>query len=311
MELAVVAWMIGVVVVLLFIIRSLIAWSLAPFNRQLIRRLLIQRLLTALPGAVLLTETDDHLTLRLHEEVCTLQLEQVYRSCAGAPRRMGPVVRQTVAAITKAAQEAVGLTDGWEQQVMPMLARLDALPPDTVTLPFSEHLGIACVLPTDVAFRWVSYRDLLESGISEDTCQATAMRNLERSCNTLEIQAADALPDGRDRLLRFTTGDGFDATRLALPSLYQRFSPRFHDANLLVAVPTRDVLVMVSAEDPRHARWLAWFVRDELVQRPYPLDDTLYWVTESGVRPWQRADEVTEQPVSPAPSTWHDHHAPV
>ena len=108
----------------------------------------------------------------------------------------------------------------------------------------------------------------------------------ERSCNALVIEASGGEPHGEDRLLRFLTADGLDAVRIVMPSFYQRFSARFGDSDLLVAIPSRDTLSMIGSHDQALANILEWRSLRKRTGGAYPLSEELMLVSESGITLW-------------------------
>lgn len=291
-------WLLLLSILTMLMLRRLLLWGSGPLNRQTIRRLFLQRLLVLVPSATLISEGDDQLMLRVGELPCTIRLDNLYRRCAELPAQTAAFIHQATTALQQAVRATNDMPEDWPARVMPLL--LPAQAADAGALAHQHAvagLAVGYAVEREEAFRWITPDELPALGTTAEEVQTLAMRNLERSCSQLVIQTPGELPDGTDRVLRFTTGDGLDATRLLLPSFYQRFSPRFGDADLLVAVPTRDTLVMIAAADTAQGGVLAWRSREEVARGAYPLTRTLLLVSETGVTRWSpEADE------APAPT---------
>lgn len=279
-------WMI-VLVSVLMIMRRVFTGGGGLVNRQTIRYLFLQRLASALPGMHMVEQHEDELVVRINDALCTIHLDQLYLRCLEMPADTILHIREAVAAMSDATQQADGVPADWEQQVVPLLLRSDStVPVGLLITPVLDQLVIGYALATEKTFRWLTQPEVDAAHIDHAHLHAMAMRNLERSCNRLSIDAPGTRPDGSEQLLRFITGDGLDAARVLLPSFYQRFSPRFQDNNLLVTIPARDELAMVSQQDQTLVSMLTWRGAQEYAHRAYPLTGDLLLVTEHGLLSW-------------------------
>lgn len=280
-------WMIVYTGMAMVVIRWLLRWNTAPMNRQLIRRFFLQHLLTLSPHLRVQAEHDDMITLLAGEQACLIHLEQLYHRCAEAPARIGLTIREAAQALVHSIMAGDVWPADWDRRVVPLLINDGALlPPDLLTRPLLGSLHTAYALPTEGALRWMTRQDADAVAMDVETLHTLALRNLERSCNMLTVNVPSRFADDRDRLVQFSTADGLDAARVLLPSFYQRFSPRFNDTGVLVAIPTRDSLAMVSVDDSALASLLAWRGAREHKRRAYPLYGDLLLVTEDGLYPW-------------------------
>ena len=266
----------------------------APFsvNKPGVRQLFLRHMRALCPEMRVLDEQADSLSLQIGTQVCTIQLEQLYRRCMEWPAQVGPLIQQATGGVEAALHDDERLPPEWEQQVVPLLMCPDsALLPDLLIGPISDQLSLGYVVRADATFRWVT-TPMLAATQSADALHALALRNLERSCSSLIIDTPGEQPDGQEHYLRFITGDGLDAARLLIPSLHGRFSPRFAGDDLLVAIPTRDTLYMIGARDGAIANLLSYRGLWEHSRRAYPLTDRLLLITELGVQPWPPANGV-------------------
>ncbi len=254
---------------------------------QTVRYLFLQRLLTAYPDAILVTENEEQISARLKGHICTFRLEALYRRCREFPLRTEEFIQEVVQTFEQALQEPIGLPQDWQQCILALCLRHDTpVPDDLLYRPVLGALAMGYVVEVGAGFRWLTHDDLECSGVSADAVHEYAMRNLERSCNRLVIETLNSMQEGDDRVLLFHTRDGLDATRLLLPSFYQRFTCRFGDEDLLVGIPTRDTLIMVGVRDQPHANLLAWRTGVDYAAHAYPLLPTLIRVTGEGLETW-------------------------
>jgi len=283
-------WVLVLTGMAMLTMRWLLAWGASPISHDGVRRLFLQRLTAVSSGVVITAETKDHVTLTIQEQPCTVVLTQLARRCLEQPAQTHLFIRQAVSGLLHAVHAVEALPTDWDRRVLPLLLPSDAvLPPDLVARSFTTEVQVAYALDYEHAIRWLTWSDLAEIGLNEERLHEVALRNLERSCNVLVIDALPQDEEGSDRLLRFRTQDGLDAARLQLPSFYQRFSPRFGDVDLLVAVPSRDTLIMIGADDQQQMSVLSWHARGLYNRAAYPLYGGLFKVTEHGLERWHHA----------------------
>jgi uncharacterized protein YtpQ (UPF0354 family) len=262
-----------------------------PLNQQGIRLLFLRQLFAFRPDLRVVEENADSISIEVGTQRCDIHLEQLYRRCAELPGQLGQLIQQAIKGIEDALDEDAEQTPDWENRVFPLLMRPeDTLPDDLVTAHVTEYVSLGYVLRNDATFRWITVAQQQRWQLSADELHTLALRNLERSCSSLVIDTPGVQPDGHEHFLRFITGDGLDAARVLIPSLYGRFSPRFDDDDLLVAIPTRDTLVMIGCRDGAIANFLGYRGLWEYGRRAYPISDRLLLVTNSGLNPWPPAD---------------------
>ena len=275
-------WLCALAGLISLTMRWLLFRGLSPMSQQAIRQLFVERLLT----------------MQCRQTTCTIYFEALYRRCLEAPHRTMLYVRQAVQAVVGAVGDEDGLPADWMDRTMPLLFNEEIpTPPDLLRRPLTQELHIGYVINGEEAFRWITRGDLERAGVEVEHLHTIALRNLERSCNSLVIETPPPLTDGRDRMLRFRTLDGLDAARVLLPSFYRRFAPRFGDVNLLVAIPTRDELVVIPATDQAQASFLQWRLDTERRRSPRPLTGKLLHLTTEHIDEWVPGEHDVEEPV--------------
>jgi hypothetical protein len=158
----------------------------------------------------------------------------------------------------------------------PRLARPADLPPGAAwrPCPFDPELAVFLVrtlpsghIPLDAA-----------AAGNGDEAWDEALANLRRL--TLDVPA-DA--DGPDEALvvRFRSGDGFDAARALLDDLVGALAGAVSGA-LRLAIPSRDLLLAAGADDPAWATSLAAEAAERFRRDPYALSPRWYTLADDG-----------------------------
>jgi hypothetical protein len=265
---------------------GVLAWQVTSTANADIRGLLVQHFLLCGIPAEILEGHDEVLVLRLAGRTVRLHLAQLYRRCAEAPMQKTYFVRQAVEAVIGALEAPDALPADAVERMMPVLMPAEMVRPAGLPLrPFQPGLDVALAIDEGIRFRLVTDDALATGGLTSDAAFDTAMRNLERSCNMLVIDTPEESDEG-EQILRFRTLDGLDAARVLLPSFFHRFSPRFDDADLLVAIPARDTLIMVAADEPAHMNVLIWHARREFGRQAFPLLPVPLLVRDEGIVLW-------------------------
>jgi hypothetical protein len=267
---------------------ALLRWlttSQTPFlNHALLRTAFLQWLQSLRLDVLVLEEHEQHIRLAVGGRPCLVHLEQFYRQCAEAPGKAPVLARAAAGAVLQALDETDALPADWEARVVALwLPSGTPQEPALVRRPALPGLDLGYALEAGDTFRWLTEDELARWALDRDRLHDLALRNIERSCNRLVIDAREGMHDEQEVMLRFATGDGLDAARLSMASFFRRFSPRFQDTELLVAIPSRDSLYIIPADNQGAGGWLTWRSRQDHQQRPYPLLPAPLRVTEHGI----------------------------
>lgn len=147
-----------------------------------------------------------------------------------------------------------------------------------------KELDMLAVLDTGRTLRFISRDDLDKwDGTSEDDVFFFARENLLALAEDLQLQTL-ADPDGTPKAVIVATGDSYDASRLVLPTLYEKLAEVI-GPNLLVGVPNRDFMIILNADDEELVTNVAAQVKADAQQRPYPINGKLFKLTKDGVEP--------------------------
>ena len=100
-----------------------------------------------------------------------------------------------------------------------------------------------------------------------------------------ESIAAHAAPDGQGRvsLILFQTMDGFDASRVLLPTLHDRLR-EYLGSPFAAGIPNRDILLCFR-NDPETVDNLRKQIATDYQNMPHQVTDKLLLVTQDGLAP--------------------------
>ncbi|HUV04169.1 MAG TPA: DUF1444 family protein [Armatimonadota bacterium] len=114
-----------------------------------------------------------------------------------------------------------------------------------VTFDYEGNLKTVIVLDFDRVMRSVGKRDLERWRVSGDEVMRCALSNLASRTAPLWEPVCDA--SKKSGLFKFTSCDGYDASRMLLPDFCERVSQALGADKIVVAIPIRDALLAVSA----------------------------------------------------------------
>lgn len=148
------------------------------------------------------------------------------------------------------------------------------------------ELELMIALDTGRTLRFISTEDVSRwDGVSEDDVFFYARENLLALAGELQVQSL-AGPDGKPRAVIIATGDSHDAARLTLPNLHERLSAVMGD-DLLVGVPNRDFMIVLTADDEELVGNVAAQVKVDAETRPYAISGKLYRLNPDGLAPYE------------------------
>jgi uncharacterized protein YtpQ (UPF0354 family) len=175
--------------------------------------------------------------------------------------------------------------DEVRDKLMPMLvsSELDELKASKiVTQPVVEGLAVTYVLDGDRTIAYVPTSALERWGITVDELHDLALGNLIRQSQQIQAHAAQD-ENGDVNLILFQTMDGYDATRLLLPSLHDKLREHL-GSPFAAAIPNRDILLCFRNEADNVQR-IRNQVAEDYRSRPYQVTEGLFLVTADGVAP--------------------------
>jgi hypothetical protein len=213
-------------------------------------------------------------------------LENLYRLVLLRPEEMNRHVERWVVELLRAAEGHPDHTSPFEEireRILPMVIPEAAgyLQPSTmVSQPFVADLLIAYAVDQDRTIDYIPRGRFNQWGISLDQLHEAALENLIRRSDAIEAHAA---PDetGEISLIIFQTMDGYDASRILLPTLHDRLRAHL-GSPFAAAIPNRDILLCFRNDADTVDKYRKQ-IRADFQQMPHQVTDKLLLVTPDGI----------------------------
>jgi hypothetical protein len=235
---------------------------------------------------VKLAPVNDSFSIRVNGNVASL--ENLYRMSALRPAQTRRQVERWMVELLRASEGAPDLASSYEELKDRLLPMVLADVGDqqyykgSVVAPLVTGLGVGYAIDNDRTISYVSETRFSKWNISIEDLHEKAIENLvNRSQNLAGHTAQD--DQGRAYLILFQTMDGYDASRLLLPSLHQRLR-EFLGSPFAAAVPNRDILLCFR-NDERTVNSLKPQIEADFRQMPHQVSDQILLVTPDGIAP--------------------------
>lgn len=190
-----------------------------------------------------------------------------------------------------AAGRAVSNFAQLRERVFPMLKPIALLVevrerklPMIVYRPFLADLIIAYVIDEQGSAAYINEHHLERWELSEHELHAQAIENLRR--RTEERGNYTVVGEGPQHLVVFNTQDGYDATRLLLPTLLDSWRRDF-PGRMVIGVPSRDFLIIFSDADEQILASIAQQIQLDAANREHGLTDQLFTLEAGQVREYE------------------------
>jgi uncharacterized protein YtpQ (UPF0354 family) len=146
---------------------------------------------------------------------------------------------------------------------------------------FLADLMIAYVIDEERSFAYINEDHLERWKVGIVDLHQQAIKNLRR--RTDERVTYTAVGAGEQRLFIFSSGDGYDATRLLLSDVLADWE-REVPGRLVIGIPNRDFLIAFSDANSEVLRGVAAQVQSDASQREYGLTEQLFTLSNGVVK---------------------------
>jgi uncharacterized protein YtpQ (UPF0354 family) len=225
-------------------------------------------------------------SLRVNGQIASL--ENLYRSSVLQPEQSTQFIERWMLEIVRASEGTPDLNASYEEladRIMPVVVREgspEATNTSMVAQPLVSGLAVSYAVDSQRSLWYVSQETLKKWNVSLDALHEKAIENLVNRSQAIAAHAAQDA-DGDVNLILFQTMDGYDASRILLPTLHDRL--REHLQSPFVAgIPNRDILLCFRSDDETVAR-LRQQIQNDYRQMPHPVTDRLLLVTPDGIAP--------------------------
>ena len=216
-------------------------------------------------------------------------LENLYRSAVQRQDSSVRIIERWAVELLRAAEgtpDRNAAFDDVKERIMPVLLtaeHFDGAKGSMIGQPIIEGLVVAYVIDGDRTIAHIPEPQFKRWDVSLDDVHDRSIENLVAISQSL---AADAAQDetGQVNLILFQKGDGYDSSRLLLPTLHERLRGHL-GSPFLAAIPNRDILICI-----RHDSSILASVRGQVAQdfrtMPRQITERLFLVTADGLAPY-------------------------
>jgi len=228
---------------------------------------------------------DENFSLSVNGAVAPL--ENLYRGAIQDPDALIHHVERWAVELLRASE---GLPDQGatfeevKDRIYPMIVsgRASDVHDGVVSQPLIEGLLVAYAIDNDRTIAYIPRKRFESWNMSLEDLHKTAIDNLTAKSEAISAHAAQD-EDGRVNLILFQTMDGYDASRILLPTLHDRL--REHLGSPFAAgIPNRDILLCFRDEEENVSR-LAKQIAEDFRKMPHQVTDKLLLVTPDGIAP--------------------------
>jgi uncharacterized protein YtpQ (UPF0354 family) len=223
----------------------------------------------------------------------TISLDNLNLACqsdpAGCSQMTGSFVEKIVGSL-KAAGSPAELKPEMIRAVLKNQEYMDGLkavyrqsPPEKrednriVSKPYMAGLHIVYVVDSPGSMRQLSVGDMKEMKLDPEKVHQLAMLNMEKTLGDIPKADAPELPG----LFVITAGDSYEAARVLLHKKWAKIAEEV-EGDLVVALPTRDLVFFTGSADENRVRILREMARRVVEREPYSLTDKLFKWTPGG-----------------------------
>jgi uncharacterized protein YtpQ (UPF0354 family) len=221
-------------------------------------------------------------------------LENLFRTCLVNAEAAGALIRgylDQVLASFSGARPGTREYDDYaavRERLMPQL-KSEAWVNETaggaelIRVEFAPGLLMCFAIDSPTRMAYVTRDMLAKWDVPLERVQGVAQDNLAAKSQNTEATLLNG-EDGRPYAAIINTQDGYDATRLALPSVRENFAAELGD-EYLVGLPNRDFLVAFSARNLELAAGIIRQIRHDYHQMNHPITETIYRVSADFIEP--------------------------
>lgn len=236
---------------------------------------------------VKIARAEQSFSLRLNGR--TASLENLYRMYQLAPDQLRHHVERWAVELLRDSEGTPDRFAPFEEikdRLMPMVVASELAElrkSNIITQPLIEGLSVTYVLDGDRTIAYLPKEVLQKWSISLEQLHEICLQNLVLRSQTLQAHTAQD-ENGAVNLILFQTLDGFDATRLLLPSLHAALREPL-GSPFAAAIPNRDILLCFKSDTETVGR-LRSQVQQDYRTMPHQVTDRIFLVTPDGIAPY-------------------------
>lgn len=214
----------------------------------------------------------------------TVGLENLYRDCLLKSEATGAIIRDYLDQLIESLED-VDDFQIWERvrdRLLPMLKSEDWIAnlPNLVTTEFAPGIRMCFAIDSPTRVAYVSQEMLASWDVPLERVQEIAQDNLARKTPVETM----VLRDDEEQIIALVINaqDGYDATRLAVPSIRDGFAEELGD-EYLVGLPNRDFLIAFSERDPETSGGIIRQIKHDFQRMNHPIVPTIFRVRQDHI----------------------------
>jgi hypothetical protein len=226
---------------------------------------------------------DQPFTLRVNGQLAGL--ENIYRMSTLRPEERLHQIDRWMVELLRAAEgtpDRFGTFEELKDRILPMV--LPGIAADqykgTVNTVLVDGLLVAYAIDQDRTISYIPLERFKDWNISLEDLHQLAIDNLVARSESLAAHAAED-ENGEVNLILFQTMDGYDASRILLPTLHEKLRS-YLGSPFGAAIPNRDMLLCFRNDGETVGR-IARQVTEDYRQMPHQVTDQLMLVTADGI----------------------------
>ena len=212
-------------------------------------------------------------------------LENLYRIILLQPERRDRHIDRWMVELLRAGEGSPDVGADFEQiksRIMPMVLPEQAIDREgaMVSQSLLPDLRLAYALDNDRTIAYIAQPMFASWNITLEKLHKTAIANLVTRSQEIGGQAAQD-EDGIVNLVILQTLDGYDASRILLPGLYERLK-RLLGSPFAAGIPNRDILLCFRNDDEMVDR-ISKQIAADYREMPHQISNKVFLVTADGI----------------------------
>ncbi len=222
-------------------------------------------------------------SLRIDGQIASL--ENIYRMTMLRPEQSRQHIERWIVELMRAGEGSPDRSanlDGVKDRILPMVlpGTPSENPAEGISQVLVDGLQVAYAIDGDRTISYITHQQFEGWKIALEELHEIALNNLIARSEAIEAQAAHD-GSGNINLILFQTLDGYDASRVLLPTLHQKLR-QYLGSPFAAGIPNRDILLCFRNDDETVKR-LSAQIAEDYRQMPHQVTEKLLLITADGL----------------------------
>lgn len=235
-----------------------------PMTREQFKETVRSRIIAKFPDIKIKADHEFGFECEVYGQSIDLFLDSAYSEYARHPKNLDAIIDHPLQAMLQKQINEFVPWDEAKHRIFPSLKPKayfdairkmqegDALVEGMIAFDWKNGIRIAMVLDFERSMRFVRKEELEQWGVEPEELREQALKNLASKTGPLWEPALNEAR--KSKIFRFAAFDGYDASRILLPDLYDRVSRVLESEKIVVIVPMRDLLMAFPYENEESNR---------------------------------------------------------